>query len=69
MSFTFFFFSPDEKLGILNSGNTTHFHSQTGTFKIFDIFLTFTDALLDFNWQVLPGLYSIDHFPIILESV
>ncbi len=62
------FFIEDEELGILNSGAATHFHSQTGTFIAIDISPTSPNALLDFNLQVLPGLYGSDHFPIILES-
>lgn len=61
-------FVEDEELGVLNSGEATHFHSQTGTFTAIDISLCSPNALLDFSWQVLPDLHGSDHFPIVIES-
>ena len=60
-------FIGDEGLGVLNSGDMTHFHVQNGTFTAIDLSLCSSDAVLDFNWQVLPDLYGSDHFPILLE--
>jgi len=62
-------FIEDEGLEILNSGDVTHFHSQTGTFTSIDLSLCTSNTLLDFSWRVLPDLYGSDHFPILLESI
>ena len=59
----------DEGLEILNSGDVTHFHSQTGTFTSIDLSLCSPTCLLDFTWRVLPDLYGSDHFPILIESI
>ncbi len=58
----------DEELGIVNSGEITHFHSQTGVFAVIDLSLCSCTVLLDFNWKVLSDLHGSDHFPIILTS-
>ena len=60
-------FIGDEGLGVLNSGDMTHFHVQNGTFTAIDLSLCSSDSVLDFNWQVLPDLYDSNHFPILLE--
>ncbi len=58
----------DEEFGIFNSGEMTHFHSQTGLFTVIDLSLCSSTVLLDFNWKVLPDLHGSDHFLIILTS-
>lgn len=58
----------DEELGVLNSGDMTHFHSQTGIFTAIDVSLCSFNIILDFNWKVLPNLHGSDHFPIVLSS-
>ena len=42
-------FIEDEELAVLNSGEMTHFHSQTGIFTAIDLSLCSPNALLDFN--------------------
>ena len=54
---------------LLNTGDVTHIHSQTGTFISIDLSVCTSNSLLDFTWRVLPDLYGSDHFPILLESV
>lgn len=61
-------FIENEELYVLNSGEMTSFHVQTRTYTTIDISLCSSDALLDFNWRVLPDLYGSDHFPILLET-
>ena len=61
-------FIEDEGLEVLNSGDVTHFHSQTGTFTSIVVSLCTSNSLLDFSWRVLPDLYGSDHFPILLET-
>ena len=62
-------FIDDEDLELLNTGDDTHFHSQTGTFTSIDHSVCTFNSLLDFIWRVLPDLYGSDHFLILLESV
>lgn len=62
-------FIEDEGLEVLNNGDITHFHSQTGTFTSIDLSLCTSNCLLDFSWRVLPDLYGSDHFPILIESL
>lgn len=62
-------FIEDEGLEVLNSGNVTHFHSQTGIFTSINLSLCTSNSLLDFTWRVLPDLYGSDFFQILIESV
>ena len=62
-------FIENEGLELLNTGDATNFHSQTGTFTSIDLSVCTSNSLLDFTWRVLPDLYESDHFPILLESV
>ncbi len=39
----------ESELGILNFGDITHFHSQTGTFTSLDLSLCTSNSYLDFN--------------------
>ena len=58
-------------LGILNSGEYTHYHRQTNTLSCIDISLCSTECLQDFEWNVkTPSpeiFYESDHFPIIIK--
>lgn len=54
-------------LGILNTGEPTHFHVQTGTLSAIDLTICSNDAILDFNWGVMDDRYTSDHFPIIVS--
>ena len=63
-----FSFIEDHNLGILNTGEPTHFHIQTGTFSRIDISLCSPTCLLDFTWQVDGDRHGSDHFPIILKN-
>ena len=49
-------FMEDEGLELLNSGDVTHFHIQTGTFTSIDLSLC-SNSFLDFIWRVLPDLH------------
>jgi len=55
-------------IGILNTGEMTSFHIQTGTFTAIDLSLCSTNTILDFSWKVLDDLHGSDHYPIVLES-
>ena len=63
-----FSFIEDQNLGILNTGDPTHFHIQTGTFSNIDLSLCSPTCLLDFTWQVDGDRHGSDHFPIILKN-
>ena len=58
----------DMELGVLNTGEPTHFHVQTGSSTAIDLSICSSDALLDYNWEVKDDLHGSDHFPIILRS-
>ncbi len=49
------FFIEDEELGILNSGDTSHFHSQTCTFTT----IIFLSLLLMLFWILIGKFYQI----------
>ena len=63
-----FSFIEDQNLGVLNTGEPTHFHIQTGTFSMIDLSLCSPSCLLDFTWQVDGNRHGSDHFPIILKT-
>ena len=56
-----------EDVGLLNTGEPTHFHIQTGTLTAIDLSLCSDDTLLDFDWNVLDDRHTSDHFPIIIR--
>ena len=59
-------------LGILNTGESTHYHSQTNTYSCIDLSLISTECYTDIAWRVInPSTepYDSDYFPIILEKV
>ena len=59
----------NEDLGILNTGEPTHFHSQTGTWSNIDLSICSADCRIDFGWRVLDDLMGSDHFPIVISSI
>ena len=56
----------NEDLGVMNTGEPTHYHVQTGTLSCLDLSLGSSDCLLDFSWRTTDW-YSSDHIPIILS--
>ena len=56
----------NEDLGVMNTGEPTHYHVQTGTLSCLDLSLGSSDCLLDFSWKTTDW-YSSDHIPIILS--
>ena len=58
-------------IGILNTGEPTHYHRQTDTLSCIDLSLCSSECLQDLNWQVKTPLpdayYESDHFPIIIS--
>ena len=59
----------DLDMGLLNSGEPTHYHEQTDTFTCIDLSLLSTDSLADFCWKVInpsEEQYDSDHFPILI---
>ena len=58
----------NEDVNILNSGEPTHFHLQTGCLSCIDLSLCSSNCTLDFSWRVLDDLHSSDHFPIVLDT-
>ena len=62
-------FIEDQELAILNTGEPTHFHVQTGTFSTIDLSLCSPDCFLDFTWEVMDDALGSDHFPIFLSII
>lgn len=54
-------------LGLLNSGEPTHFHVQTGTSSAIDLSLCSPDIFPDMRWTVDDDPHGSDHFPIVME--
>ena len=59
----------NENLNVLNNGEPTHYHSQTGTSSCIDLSFCSSNCNLDFTWKVLDDLHGSDHFPITLDTV
>ena len=55
-----------ENLSVLNTGEPTHFHVQTGTLSAIDLSLCDASSIIDFNWRVVDDRYTSDHFPILI---
>lgn len=53
---------------VLNSGQATHFHTQTGSKSALDLCICSSDVATNFHWSVLDDLYGSDHYPIIIQE-
>ena len=58
----------DADLCVLNSGEPTHLHTQTGTLSVIDLSLSSPDCALDFIWNVCSDPRGSDHYPVILST-
>ena len=58
----------NEDVGLLNTGEPTHFHIQTGTLSCIDLSIVSSNCLLDFDWRTLDDWHTSDHAPIIISS-
>ena len=56
-------------LALLNNGNATHFHVQTGSSSAIDLSLCSATNQTDFVWSTMDDLYGSDHYPVIIEEV
>ena len=57
-----------EDIGVLNTGEPTHFHIQTGTSSCIDLTIASSNCLMDFNWRALDDYHTSDHAPIVIQS-
>ena len=57
----------NESLVVLNTGEPTHFHVQTGTLSSIDLSICDGSSVIDFNWRVIDDRHTSDHFPIIIN--
>ena len=57
-----------ESVGVLNTGESTHFHVQTGTLSAIDLSISSDDCTIDFGWKVINDRFTSDHFPIIVTT-
>ena len=58
----------EEALGVLGSGEPTHYHIQTNNFSTIDLSLCSNNIIRDFEREVDSDLHGSDHFPIYLTS-
>ena len=54
---------------IMNNGDATHFHVQTGSSSALDLSICSADILEDMRWFVEDDLNGSDHYPIIIEEI
>ena len=59
----------ESTITVLNSGEPTHFHVQTGSMTAIDLSICSPDINLDFKWEVGYTLRGSDHYPIALQTV
>ncbi|XP_018013496.1 uncharacterized protein LOC108670541 [Hyalella azteca] len=52
---------------LLNTGETTHLHVQTGTTSAIDLSLCIPDIVNNARWSVMSDTYGSDHFPIQID--
>ena len=52
---------------LLNTGEKTHFHVQSGTTSAIDLSFCTPDIAPDVQWTVFDDLHGSDHFPIRME--
>ena len=55
-------------ISILNDGNPTHFHIQTGSTSTIDLSLCSSDILPTLDYSISDSLYDSDHYPIMIET-
>ena len=59
----------ESDLVVMNTGDPTHFHEQTGTQSVIDLTICSPAAALDFSLDVLGSLRGSDHYPITLQTL
>jgi hypothetical protein len=57
----------DSDICLLNTGEATHLHTQTGTTSAIDLSLCTPDIVGDVRWMVMDDTYGSDHFPLTIE--
>ena len=58
----------EDDIGLLNTGDPTHFHPQTGTLSCIDLSIGSANCLVDFHWRTNDDWHSSDHSPIIIST-
>ena len=54
---------------LLNTGEATHLHKQTGTLSCIDLTFSSPEIINDFSWEVIPDTYNSDHYPIKISKI
>ena len=57
----------EKPITILNNGQPTYFHIQTGTYSAIGLSICSAESMLDFKFEVLSNLHDSDHYPIQLK--
>ena len=56
-------------LTVLNNGNATHFHMQTGSTSAIDLSLCSAGSVSNFSWHPMDDLYGSDHYPLLISEL
>lgn len=56
----------DLKFGILNTNQLTHFYSQNASLSCLDVSMCYSDAQVDFWWEVVNELNVSNYFQLFL---
>ena len=58
----------NEDVGLLNNGEPTHYHVQTGTLSCIDLSILSANCVVDFDWRTLDDWHASDHAPIVISN-
>lgn len=58
----------NESLMLLNSGKITRFNARSGNFSAIHLSLCYRTQRPYLTWEISPGLYDSDQYPIIIKS-
>ena len=59
----------DDNIYLLNSGEPTHLHTQTGSLTAIDLSICSTEIAPDFTWEVGCSTRGSDHYPITIRTI
>ena len=59
----------DETISLMNTGEHTHIHTQTGTTHAIDLSLCSSELLLEYEWSTLGDFYGSDHVVISIKNI
>ena len=57
-----------EDITVLNNGEPTHYHIQTGTLSCIDLSISSSNCAMEFDWKTSNDWHISDHAPIIIDT-